>query len=458
MRLGKLHITVWEQIALIVLTFAILTSFVVLLRGFYVENTALDAEYGGEIVEGVHGQWSDDYVINPLFSQGVEEDIASLIFDSLLKYDPSSGQIVPHLGRHTLSADKRTYTFTLQDNILWHDGLPLTTRDVEFTYKDILQHPSFPDTYLKNTFADVEIKRLNDKEISFTIPEQRKTFYTNFTLGILPQHHLIGTPVQDLFYAPFNQHPVGSGPFQWEGVTRHHGGQTEVVLQSFSQHFRGIPYLEKYRLRIFESLEQLQIHLPELDAVRPLRSEIVRLVSQDVDIFEEQKLTLPNYFAVFFNLQKDSVAQKELRQALRAAVDTEMIARELDGERVDTPFVELWPQDDVVNVSTERAGELLNGLGYYFSDKRPSLEPDVITTEVVEEELENSTRYLTAPVAQKSFMTTQDKVDLKGNTPEGTHFVKVNNYLLQLFDAESGEFRYTISFEYGNLQEGENRI
>ena len=93
MKWGRLQVTVWEQVVVVALSLVLLASFAAVVRGFYVEHTAIQPDFGGQIVEGAYGNWGDDFVINPLFSQALEADIASLVFDSLLRYDPTTGQI-----------------------------------------------------------------------------------------------------------------------------------------------------------------------------------------------------------------------------------------------------------------------------------------------------------------------------------------------------------------------------
>ena len=38
----------------------------------------------------------------------------------------------------TVSEDKKTYLFSLKENLLWEDGTKLTTKDIDFTYKFLM--------------------------------------------------------------------------------------------------------------------------------------------------------------------------------------------------------------------------------------------------------------------------------------------------------------------------------
>ncbi|HJQ99369.1 MAG TPA: ABC transporter substrate-binding protein, partial [Candidatus Polarisedimenticolaceae bacterium] len=63
--------------------------------------------------------------------------IASLISDGLVAYD-AKGAYVPMVARAwEMSPDGLTLTFHLRDGVLWHDGEPVTSRDVAFTWTKV---------------------------------------------------------------------------------------------------------------------------------------------------------------------------------------------------------------------------------------------------------------------------------------------------------------------------------
>ena len=60
------------------------------------------------------------------------------MFAALAKFR-QTGAIVPGLASSwQVSADGLTITFTLRDDVLWHDGRPFSAADVEFTFKAIV--------------------------------------------------------------------------------------------------------------------------------------------------------------------------------------------------------------------------------------------------------------------------------------------------------------------------------
>lgn len=479
---------------------------------FYAENAEIKPIKGGHILEGMVGTLSPSYNFNPLFATGIEQDVSGLLFSGLMKYDPKTGEIVGDMATHTLSEDKKVYEFTLKENVRWHDGQPVIANDIVFTFRDVIQNEAFPVALLKNTFKDVLIEKVDERTVRFTIPEKRKTFFTNFTLGILPRHQLVGTPVEDIMYVPFNQNPVGSGPYRLEEVFQDPDG-TSVRFSAFPEYFKGEPKVESITFSIYPTIDQLMKNVSRLDAVRPMQTRRTKSLP-NTSRFTEIEFITPRYLAVFFNLKDETLTTKKVRQAMRAAVDTNALAEEFYGERVDTPLVELWPQNDIVNVSKERAGELLRESGYLFDEEReqeeeenkeeaeeesdseeipaeekPDSEEDISQEEVFEAELPTETvaeeedspeevaeetvveetpteeevfegaqsaRYIYEPTRDKVSTTTSTNFYIVGSFPEGTRGVSVNNYRLKLFAPESGRFSYHASTELKTLTYGEN--
>lgn len=361
-----------------------------LFRIFYTSTAQAEPTTGGQITEGAVGTLTESYNFNPLFATGVESDVASLLFLSLMRYNPETGEIEDYIATHDLSPDKRTYTFFLKKGILWHDGEEMTADDIYFTYHDVIQNKDFPGTLLKNTFADVEIKKVDDYTVSFTIPEKRKTFFTNFTLGILPEHVLIGTPVSDMIFSSFNQNPIGSGPYRFEEFFQE-ATRTSVRLSSFPDFFAGQPKIDSITLYVYPTVDQLIPHISEFDAIRPLQTRVTSILP-NTSRFTKIKTITPRYVAVFFNLKDETLTTKKIRQAMRAAVDTDALAKKYYGERVDTPLVELWPQKNIVNISKQRAQQLLVESGYLFDYERTLPEESKEEAEQTAEEVSQDTQ------------------------------------------------------------------
>ncbi len=74
---------------------------------------------------------SDVKIVDPIWTTAyITRNHGYMIYDTLFSMD-EKGEIKPQMvEKHDVSADKLTYTFTLRDGLLWHDGKPVTSEDV----------------------------------------------------------------------------------------------------------------------------------------------------------------------------------------------------------------------------------------------------------------------------------------------------------------------------------------
>lgn len=169
-------------------------------------------EAGGAFIEGVVG--APQY-LNPLLSDNfpVDRELNSLIFDGLTRYG-KNGELEPALAESwSVSEDGLTVTFTLKEDVLWHDGEPVSATDVAFTY-GLLQADDYPGaTAVRDLWQSVTIQQIDERTISFTLPELYSPFLDATTRGILPAHLLEGETAVSLQTSEFNKTPTGTGPF-----------------------------------------------------------------------------------------------------------------------------------------------------------------------------------------------------------------------------------------------------
>ncbi|OLC13911.1 MAG: ABC transporter substrate-binding protein [Candidatus Rokubacteria bacterium 13_1_40CM_69_27] len=73
---------------------------------------------------------SDLKIVDPIWTTAyISRNHGYLIYDTLFAMD-ARGEIRPQMvDRYEISADKLTYTMTLRDGLLWHDGQPVTADD-----------------------------------------------------------------------------------------------------------------------------------------------------------------------------------------------------------------------------------------------------------------------------------------------------------------------------------------
>ncbi|QQS18311.1 hypothetical protein IPL68_06875 [Candidatus Saccharibacteria bacterium] len=167
---------------------------------------------GGVYNEGMLGTYSN---ANPIYATGAVDTAASrLLFAGLLKYD-GNNQLIGDLAKEYKADDSgKQYTFTLKPGLRWHDGAPLTSADVVYTFRTIQN----PDTRspLLSSWQGIVITAPNPQTVIFGLPSALTAFPHSLTTGIIPAHLLQKVPVSQLRTSSFNTtEPVGAGPFMW---------------------------------------------------------------------------------------------------------------------------------------------------------------------------------------------------------------------------------------------------
>src|SRR5258708_3061817 len=118
------------------------TLFVALIFWTYFQARGLSAYYqslqpvpGGIYSEGIAGTFTN---ANPLYaSSAADQAVSRLVFAGLLKYDDGNNLVGGLAQDWTIGPAQTHYSVHLKKNLSWHDGQPLTARDVVFTFNTI---------------------------------------------------------------------------------------------------------------------------------------------------------------------------------------------------------------------------------------------------------------------------------------------------------------------------------
>lgn len=173
------------------------------------------------------GDWDTFMVMNT--TNAGADNVNELMFDRLMTLN-TDGTFEPRLAdswETNEAQDKITYH--LNQNAAWHDGEPVTAKDVvysaqvasssEYNYLRRIRMQYFAgtdETGCELSPDSVEVKALDDHTVEFTLktPMDPSIVYAlvNRDFFIIPEHLLSGISDKDLVNAPFWQKPVGSGP------------------------------------------------------------------------------------------------------------------------------------------------------------------------------------------------------------------------------------------------------
>ncbi len=363
----------WERWVLGVLFLLFLSSFSILLTRFYEQNTVQVPSSGGTYIEGSVGELR---LLIPWFTvtNDVNRDIVSLLFSGLLRYNPTTKKIEEDLASLSVSADGRVYTCTLKEGLLWHDSTEdnphyVTADDVWFTFTTI-QDPQFPNGLLRQNFRGVEVVPINDRVVQFRLEKPYSFFPSNLTLGILPRRSFDGIPPKKLLQAvDIGLQPVGAGPYRFKSLVQTELS-TEVTLERFPRTFdHASYYLDRIVFRVFPSYTILLSDVGNLDGIRLVpRGENGEFVAPRR--FQMVRYTLPQYVALFFNLDRDVLQDPKLRLGLQLGTNKNDILKTI-GEPVvvDTPFLAVATDDWRYQYDPAAAQGALFESEWYYPEK-----------------------------------------------------------------------------------------
>ncbi|MDP2871408.1 MAG: ABC transporter substrate-binding protein [Bacillota bacterium] len=193
---------------------------------------------GAEAGVYVEGLRDEPRGLNPLlYVDPASRHVASLLFVGLTRVD-SAGRAQPGLAVSWEStAGNRVWTFKMRTGATWHDGQPITARDVTFTI-GALAAIDFPGP-VSGEWQGHRATLSGEDTVVITLPAPAPDFPVRAAVPVLPRHILSTVPYYDWYRAPFNQRPVGSGPFRF-GEWR---AGDELSLVAYPGYFLGAPGL-----------------------------------------------------------------------------------------------------------------------------------------------------------------------------------------------------------------------
>jgi len=99
------------------------------------------------------------------------------------------GDLIPDLAANfTVSPDGLTYTFTLKNDLVWHDGEPITSADVAFTIDKVRDPGLAIKSPRRASWEGVTVETPDPMTVIFRIQQPYAPFLENATMGIIPKH------------------------------------------------------------------------------------------------------------------------------------------------------------------------------------------------------------------------------------------------------------------------------
>ena len=288
------------------------------------------------------------------------ERIGDLIFDDLLSRDEHLN-VQPALAESWQIPDPRTYIFHMRRGVRFHDGRPLTSRDVKWTFDSLMQGKIRSTKAAAYQYVD-RIEAPDDSTVIFHLRQPFATLLWNISdgaMGIVPY----GSGGE------ITQHPIGSGAFRFVSAEQ----DKDVVLERNPDYWGAAPKLERIRFIVVPdaTTRALELRKGSADiAINALTADMVLTLQRDPSL---EVLRAPGTVLSYltFNQRDPIFKDVRVRQAIAYAIDRRPIIHYLMRDFARPAYSILPPESWAYNgdvphydYNPEKARELLDEAGY----------------------------------------------------------------------------------------------
>ena len=301
--------------------------------------------YGGRVLIGETGGMEP---INPLIaSRTVSTEVLDLLFERLFAETPD-GQLAPALAiAWPFSPGRKFWDILLRSDAQFHDGRPVTAEDVVFTLQ-LMRKQQNGENLL---FERVEALSEDIVRLHYTEPPLSSSL-VHLRLHILPKHLVEPqlTAGYGLDELPFNQHPIGAGPFRFANWV----GEAHLRLVAFEEYHGGRPYIDTVEVRgdyPDTRYAWAKFMRGESDVAMFAAPDDLKSIA-DNPAFKVLKGEGPSYTALSLDCRPESIlTDQRVREALHYAIDRRAVWRLLSGEATaDSVFIAgLFPPGSIYN-------------------------------------------------------------------------------------------------------------
>ena len=245
------------------------------------------------------------------------------VHDALIKGMPN-GEFVYGLAEQAeLAADFRRAAFRLRPGLKFHDGHPLTTADVKWTYEN------FKGAYAKLFKEKLEhIQVVDDRTIVFHFKEPFVEFmdlYNGSVTGIgwiIPKHYY-----EKVGRDGFKARPIGAGPYKL--VSQEAGVQ--MTFEANEDYWRRVPATQTIVVKGIRDLAARMAGLQtgELDLVFGMTGKLLPRLMADKNLRWDPNFTGP-WWLMFpgYNEPDSPFRDKRVRQAVSLAINREFLVKQ----------------------------------------------------------------------------------------------------------------------------------
>ncbi len=240
---------------------------------------------------------------------GTKEVLFNL-FEGLVKPD-ENGELIPAVASdYAVSEDGKTYTFTLRENVQFHNGSVVTAEDVKYSIERSAGMLEGEAVLEISAFDNIEsVNILDASKVEVVLKEADTELISFMTVAIIPKD-----------YENKETNPVGTGPFKFVSNTYNQS----FVMERFDEYWGEKAYLKNVTFKIVSSAS----------------AAVTELKAGSIDIYPYMSVDLANQLgdnnyivsgntnlvqALFLNNEVEPFNDVNVRTALSYAIDKQGI-------------------------------------------------------------------------------------------------------------------------------------
>ena len=332
-----------------------------------------DRTSGKDFTIGLVGKFSTLDPVGAATISANDERLRTLMFNSLVRKNDQF-DYEGELADISDSADGSTITFKLKDNIKFHDGKPLTSADVKYTFDKLFESNGAKGS----AFFDLEgkekkphilaIETPDEKTVSIKLarPSLKNQLLANLVpIAIVQNGSEVGTQASNI------KPPMGTGAYKFVSFDP---VQNILNVEAFEDYWEGAPKIKKLTVKALADPNAMQAELKsQIVDLAPGASDIapdaLKGLEQDPNLSVMQ-FDGSNVQYLGFNCEIDPTKNVKVRQAISYAVNREKIISDLLFNQAKIAHSILPPESWAYNAGTQydynpdKAKQLLDEAGF----------------------------------------------------------------------------------------------
>ncbi|WP_373893485.1 oligopeptide ABC transporter substrate-binding protein [Virgibacillus sp. CBA3643] len=288
------------------------------------------------------------------YSGNFDVEIIDWFDESLLYTDENHTFTQDGPAEFEVSDDNKTFTFTIRDNVNWHDGEPLKAEDWAYAH-EVIGHPDYDGVRYDSTFMNIEgmedyhngeadtisgIEVIDEKTLEITYIEANPSLLAGGIWSYaLPKHIFEDIPVADMSASPeVRENPIGIGAYKVDSIVP---GES-VTMTANEDYWQGEPKLDGLTVQVVGPQTVVQaLESGDVDMVHSFPADQYPDVAEELTNVEFLGITDLAYTYIGFKLgdwdedagevvpnPEAKMADVELRRAMWYAVNNDEVGKQ----------------------------------------------------------------------------------------------------------------------------------